>query len=338
MPNINEIHAVTGAAGRIGFPLVLELKKRGLYVRAVCRTDNEISDKLKKIADEVVFADVREIKTLEAAFNNAAYVYHLGGVVSIVSKITPELKAANIEGTRNVAEACMSCGVKRLVFTGSVQAAHFADNAKVLTEPDSYHPDAVTGAYAKTKAESCNIVLDAVRQGLDAVIALPSGVTGAYEYKLSNFGQMICDVAAKKLPAYIAGEYDFVDAEDVASALADLAVKGVKGESYFVTGHKISVKELVSLTAQIAGVPPPKFRAPTWLVKIISPIAEKFALMSGKLPTLTPSSIKILHDNCNFSHQKLTALTGYNPRSIAASIKAQVAFLKETAPHLFPKK
>ncbi|MDR1093273.1 MAG: NAD-dependent epimerase/dehydratase family protein [Clostridiales bacterium] len=325
----NEIHVVTGAAGRIGFPLVLELKKRGAYVRAFCHSDNEISARLKEIADEVVFGDLRVPKDVEAAFTGATYVYHLGGLISIGSKLTAELRTVNVEGTRNVVNACVKRQVKRLVHTGSVHALDFENKTDVLTEPDRYAPSKVKGPYAATKAEACNLVLDAVKQhGLNAVIALPSGVTGAYEYKLSNFGQMIRDVANKKLPVYISGEYDFVDAEDVAWALAELALKGVKGESYLVSGHKITVKELVGLAAGAAGVKPPKIKIPTFLVKMVAPMAESGARRKGKLPTFTPYSIKVLHDNCNFSHEKLTALTGYDPRPVAESIQAQVDFLK----------
>ncbi|GHU99951.1 NAD-dependent dehydratase [Clostridia bacterium] len=333
MTNAIEIHMVTGAAGRIGYPLCLELKKRGLYVRALCHKENRISERLQAVADEVVFGDLRLQKDVESAVRGAAYVYHLGGVVSIASKMTSDLKAVNVDGTRNIVNACNKYGVKRLVHTGSVHALHFENKTDILTEPESdgrYYPDKVHGAYAVTKAEACNLVLDAVRQGMvNAVIALPSGVTGAYEYKLSNFGQMIRDVAARKLPAYVSGEYDFVDAEDVVWAMAELAVKGVKGESYLLSGHKLAVKELVTATARIAGVRPPKFRAPTWIVKMIAPGAERRALKRGRLPVFTPYSIKVLHDNCNFSHGKLTALTGYAPKPIEESIKAQVAFQRE---------
>jgi len=273
---------------------------------------------------------VRVPKDLTAAFTGAAYVYHLAAIISIQKKISPDLRTVNIGGVRNVVNACVRCGVKRLVHTGSVHAVNFDNNKDVLTEPvDRYWPEKVRGRYAETKAEGCNVVLQAVRDhGLDAVIALPSGVTGAYEYKPSNFGQIIRDVANRTLFAYMAGEYDFVDAGDVAWALAELAVKGVRGESYFIAGHKIKVRELVRATAKVAGVKPPKFCAPLWLARMIAPAAEKRALKRGRLPTFTPYSIKVLHENCNFSCEKLKTLTGYSPRPLEGSLRAQVEFLR----------
>ena len=320
------IHVVTGASGRTGVPLCMELKRRGEFVRALCRSDNETAARLRRIADEVVFGDLLDPKSLDSAFLGAAYVYHLGGIVDITSKLTPDLRRTNVEGTRNVVNACIKQRVKRLVYTCSVHALDFRNRTDVLREVDRFQPDKLKGGYAVSKAEAGNIVFEAARWGLDAVLALPSGVTGAYDYKRSNIGQMIRDVAARRLPAYFRGEYDFVDVWDVAGALADLAQKGVKGESYIVSGHKITVKELLRIAANCAGVKPPRLCVPYFLVKLAARGAEKRALKKGRPATFTPYSIKVLRDNCNFSHEKLTALTGYSPRPLAESIREQVEF------------
>jgi dihydroflavonol-4-reductase len=42
--------------------------------------------------------------------------------------------------------------------------------------------------------------------------------------------------------------------------------------------------------------------------------------------TFTPYALKVLGDNCNFSHEKITALTGYHPRPAAEALKDQVDF------------
>jgi dihydroflavonol-4-reductase len=40
----------------------------------------------------------------------------------------------------------------------------------------------------------------------------------------------------------------------------------------------------------------------------------------------TPYALKVLGDNCNFSHEKITALTGYAPRPVSEALKDQVEF------------
>jgi dihydroflavonol-4-reductase len=245
-----EIHVVTGATGRTGLALCAELHERGLYVRALSHRDEQAIPFVKRYADEVAFADVTSPPTLDTAFAGAAYVYHLAGIVSIASKDDPLITAVNVDGVRNVIDACLAAGVKRLVYTGTVHTLPFTDTVSVLREIPRFDPDKVDGPYAVSKAIASNLVLDAARdRGLDAVIAMPSGIVGGFELKRSNFGQIVADVAERRLPAFITGRYDFVDVKDVAKALADMAFKGVSGESYILSGNILSVKSLVETAA-----------------------------------------------------------------------------------------
>jgi dihydroflavonol-4-reductase len=254
-------------------------------------------------------------------------VHHLAAIVSIASKIDRELEDVNIGGVKNIIEACLAHKVKRLVHVGTVHTIPFTDKTSVLREIPRFLPDEVEGAYAVTKAIASNLVLDAVRErGLNAVIGMPSGIVGPFELKRSNFGQMVVDVAERKLPAYVTGEYDFVDVRDVAKALADLAFMGPAGESYLLSGYVLPVKDLVCYTAEAAGVPPPKLCLPLSLVKFFSYFAEWWSLSRKQTLMFTPYAMKVLGDNCNFSHEKITALTGYNPRPLKEALKDQVDY------------
>jgi dihydroflavonol-4-reductase len=326
----NEIHVVTGASGRTGLALCAELHARGLYVRALYYRGERAIPFLKHYADEVVFVDITSPESIGAALEGARYVYHLAGIVSIASKIDANIRAVNIDGTQNVIDACLARGVKRLIYTGTIHTLPFSDNTSVLREIPRFEPDRVSGAYAVSKAVASNLVLDAVHtRGLDAVIGMPSGIVGGFELKRSNYGQMVVDVAERRLPIYITGRYDFVDVKDVAKALADLADKGVSGESYILSGHTLSVKELVETSARAAGVKPPKLCLPLGFVKLFAGIAEAIALRRGQTLMFTPYALKVLGDNCNFSHEKITALTGYAPRPVTDALKDQVEFYFE---------
>jgi dihydroflavonol-4-reductase len=326
MPANKEIHVVTGATGRIGLALCAELHSRGVYVRALYHT-TKLLPFLREYADELLFADITVPETLVAAFTDAAYVYHLAGIVSIATKGNAAITAANVNGTKNVIDACITCNVKRLVYTGTVHTLSFTDNTTVLREPSGFDPDAVTGAYAVSKCVASNMVLDAVKtRGLDAVIGMPSGVVGGFEMKRSNFGQMVVDVAERRLPIFITGRYDFVDVRDVVTALAELAHKGVSGESYILSGHVLSVKSLVEAAARAAGVAPPTLCLPLGFVKLFAGIAEAYSLAMKQTLMFTPYALKVLGDNCNFSHDKITALTGYDPRPPGDAIKEQVDY------------
>ncbi|GHV82353.1 NAD-dependent dehydratase [Spirochaetia bacterium] len=281
--------------------------------------------------------DITSAESVSAALEGAAYVYHLAGIVSIASKMDPVLEAVNITGVQYVIDACLALGVKRLVYTGTIHTLPFSDNVSVLREIPRFDPDAVSGAYAVSKAIGSNMVLDAVKdRGLNAVIGMPSGIVGGFELKRSNFGQMVVDVAERRLPVYITGRYDFVDVKDVAKALADLAKLGVCGESYILSGHILSVKDLVQSSARAAGVKPPRICLPLGFVKLFAGIAERTALRKGQTLMFTPYALKVLGDNCNFSHEKITTLTGYAPRPLEEALKDQVEFYLQVYKKNFP--
>ncbi|MDR2516014.1 MAG: NAD-dependent epimerase/dehydratase family protein [Spirochaetaceae bacterium] len=338
--NDKTVHLVTGANGRTGLALCAELGSRGHFVRALVRKGSEnYHPFLTPFVDEIVYGDIRDRESLDAAFAGADYVYHLAGIVSIASKMNREIAGTNIDGTKNVIDACLAHGVKRLVYTGTVHTLPFTDTKTVLREIPRFRPEEVHGSYAVSKAAASNLVLDAVKeQGLDAVIAMPSGIVGGFELKRSNFGQMLADVAEGRLPVYVKGRYDFVAVRDVARALADLALAGSAGESYIVSGNQVTVEELVTWAAKAAGVKPPKLCLPLPLVKLFSYPAERLALLRKRTLVFTPYAIKVLGDNCNFSHEKLTALTGYAPSSIEEAIREQVEYYVSVYKPAFMKK
>lgn len=325
---MKEIHLVTGANGRTGFALCAELKERGLFVRAFLRPESKkYVPYLNPYVDEFVYGDVRDAPSLLRAFAGVSTVYHLAGIVSIASDMTAEIREVNVDGVRNVVDACLEAGVRRLVHTGTVHTIPFYDTTSVLREIPRYDETAVSGPYAVSKAIGSNIVLEAVRErGLNAVIGMPSGIVGGFELKPSNFGRMVRDVADGRLPVYLKGRYDFVDVRDVTRALADLAVKGPAGESYILSGHTVTIKELTGYAAAAAGRKPPALCLPLPIVRFFSHIAERVDILLGRTLMFTPYAIKVLGDNCSFSHEKITALTGYNPRPIEESIKEQVEF------------
>jgi len=88
------------------------------------------------------------------------------------------MRRVNVEGVRNVVNAALKVGVRRLVHISSIHAFKRVPSGITLDETVPFAPDSPAGAYDRTKAEGTLAVLQAVRQGLDAVIVCPTGVIG----------------------------------------------------------------------------------------------------------------------------------------------------------------
>lgn len=319
---------VTGATGHIGNVLVRELLKNGEYVRAFVYPHEDTSS-LDGLVVEKFMGDVTDLSSLIEAFKGADVVYHLAGIVSISSGQKKLLNSVNAEGTKNVVKACIKAGVRRLVYTSSVHAVVEAPKGTTIDETYPFDPDRVVGDYAKSKAIASLAVLEGVKNGLDAVIVCPSGVIGPYDYRISELGHIILDYINKRLKAYITGAYDFVDVRDVVNGMILACKKGRTGETYILSGERITIKDILNILENLTGIKKPSFKVPLWLVKLAALFTPIYYKLTNTKPRFTSYSIKVLKSNCLISSDKAKRELGYSPRHISKSIEDSIKWFKQ---------
>jgi len=125
--------AVTGPTGDIGRSL-LRARERSREVRRIVgmgrRPFDPASEGLRKT--EYLQGDVLDPAALARLIDGADVVVHLAFVIVGGAE---ESRRVNLDGSRNVFEATVAAGAKRLVYTSSVAAYGFhADNPSPLTE------------------------------------------------------------------------------------------------------------------------------------------------------------------------------------------------------------
>lgn len=321
---------VTGATGHIGNVLVRKLVSRSKRVRAVIPPFEDASC-LDGLKVEIVEGDIRQINSLIQAFKGSDVVYHLAGIISILSGKSELLYQVNVEGTRNVVEACLKTKVRRLVYTSSIHAVKEPPHGIVIDETFPFDPDNVLGDYAKSKAQATLEVLRGVEQGLDAAIVCPTGVIGPYDYKISEMGQLIMDFIQRKLKAYVDGAYDFADVRDVATGLILACEKGKTGESYILSGEQITVRDLLLMLQEITEVKAPSFKIPAWLARTVGKIAPLYYCLTNIKPLFTTYSIDVLASNSQISSAKARRELGYSTRPVKESVTDAVAWFRENS-------
>jgi dihydroflavonol-4-reductase len=226
---------VTGATGHVGNVLVRELLARRNNVRALI-LPGEKRESIEELPIEKVEGNVLDPASLERAMQGVEIVYHLAGIISIVPGAEARMRKVNVEGVRNVARAALTAGVRRMVHVSSIHAFKRLPLGSIVDEEAPLAPDSPAGAYDRTKAEGTLALLEVVRDGLDAVIACPTGIIGPHDYLRSEMGQTILSYTRKKLHFLVDGAYDFVDVRDVAHGLILTCEKGRRGELYILSG------------------------------------------------------------------------------------------------------
>lgn len=217
----DKLSVITGATGHVGYALVKELEARGENFRILIRKDSKIFD---GINCERVFGDVTDPASLEKAFEGADVVYHLAGVIEINKGNEDMTWKVNVDGTKNVVEACKKCGVKRLVYASSVDAYPPLPDNQVMREISHFNPEILDGTYAKTKATATNYVFENNDDKLETVVCYPGACCGPYDFKVSSVGEMVRMFFNGKFPVSLAfGAYNFVDVRDVAKGMIGAA-------------------------------------------------------------------------------------------------------------------
>jgi dihydroflavonol-4-reductase len=302
---------VTGASGHIGANLLRVLTDSGFPTRSLIHVNHRGTDGLDT---EIVRGDVRDIESLCQAFRGAEMVYHLAGCISLSMKDWPRLESINVTGTRNVVEACIRAGVKRLVHFSSIHALQPeplsvpVDESRPLSDSPDFPP------YDRSKAEGEKEVRRGIERGLDAVIIYPTAVVGPYDYEPSYLGRALLGMARRKLPALVNGGYDWVDVRDVVRGAVTAGEKASCGERYILSGHWLSLRDISGVVAGITGMPPTRLTFPLGIARLGVPVIAAVSKFTGQRPLYTRFSLRALRSNRNMSHDKASRELGYQPR------------------------
>jgi len=317
---------ITGASGHIGANLTRELLSMGKPVRAMVHVDHRA---LMDLDIEIVKGDLCNLESLYAAFQGAEVVYHLAVHISLSMDDWPLLEEINVIGTRNVIEACIHCGVRRLVYFSSIHAL----SQEPLDEPvDESRPLAGSGQctpYDLSKAAGEIEVRKGIGRGLDAIIVNPTGVFGPHDYRPSFFGEALLALACRKMPALVDGGFDWVDVRDVVSGAIKAEETAAPGSKYILSGNWVFLPDLAALVEEITGASAYHLVCPMWLAPAGIPFVTAFARLSGRRPLYTRASLMALASNRNISHAKATRDLGYNPRPFRQTLEDTFRWFEE---------
>jgi dihydroflavonol-4-reductase len=218
--------------------------------------------------------------------------------------------------------------LKRLVYASSVHALAEDTHAYMIDETIPFSPEHAIGEYGKSKARATAIVLESVKKGLDAVIVCPASVIGPYDFRPSKLGQFFLGFIKGKNPFFPGAAYNFVDVRDVAKGMILAAEQGIRGESYILSGERMSLHTLLSLMEKTTGCIMKKIQLPLWLCRIGAWFSTLYSRITKKNPLLTIESVSILASNSTMSYGKAWSILGFSPRPLSVTIADTIAWFK----------
>ena len=325
---MSKLCLVTGANGHLGNTLVRALLARGERVRAGVRDTNDLAA-FVGLDCELVYAELQDKQALVQALRGVEVLYQVAAVFRHWARDPQaEIVSPNVEGTRNVLEAAVEAGVKRVVYVSSVAAV--GHDGRPLDE--TYWNDEHDNAYYRSKILSERMAWEvAQRLGIELVVALPSAMVGPNTLRLTDTMGFLEAVLARQVPLDPGFHFNFVDVRDVAEGLIQAAEKGRAGERYILANeHSSPLQALVEAANAVTPgyrLPPP---APRWLLLTLAWLQERRARLMGHPAQLLVSQVRLFHGvRQEYSIAKAQAELGYRPRRPEQALREAFAFLQQ---------
>jgi dihydroflavonol-4-reductase len=320
---------VTGANGLIGANLCHKLTELGYEVIALVRERSNLLG-LKGFTGKIVRGDIcaggasssgrLDEKNLCSLIEGSDFVFHTAGLVSFDNRLREGLFRVNVEGTRNVMNAALQAGVKKVVHTSSVAAIGIPSVGDVADETTEYNKTKYNVAYSDSKHFGEIEVEKAVQRGLNAVIVNPASIVGQRDV-YSHFGVLLRILKGRKIVPYVRGGMCVVGVDDVVEGEIAALKSGKTGEKYILGSENISFKDLFSKIGEVVNASKPNFYVPIWMAKFAASLLEVLSKTTGKPPVLTKAHVVSATLPHYFSFEKAKRELGFKPHPIIEAIR-----------------
>jgi len=248
---------VTGSTGFIGSAVVRQLLARGREVRCLVEPGADARN-LAGLDVETVEGLVTDRARMTAALRGCEVLYHLAAIYRLWMPDSKLIYDVNVEGTKTVLWAAYKANLRRVVYTSSIAAVGMRDDGEPSDESVEFNLWHDANAYIRSKWLSERDALRFAAEGLPLVVVNPAFPFGERDVAPTPTGRFVVQTLRKELPGYFEGGFNCVDVEDVARAHVLAEERGRVGERYILGGHNVSYEEFFKLTAELAGLPPPR--------------------------------------------------------------------------------
>ena len=333
-------YLVTGATGFLGKHLVRTLLDKGHTVTALAR---------KKSADlgthgervTVMIGDVLDQASIEKALAGCEAVFHCAGKVSRKPEDAEALYKLHVDGTKNVVNACIAHGVRRIVVASTSGTIAVSDDPDRVSTEDDHAPIGLLNRWpyyrSKLFAETAALerhgtpLNDGAGGTLEVVCVNPTLLLGPGDVNGSSTEDVRLFLE-RKIPAIPPGGMSYVDARDAANAMMLAMERGVGGRRYLVGACNLTIKEFFARLERVSGVKGPMIPMPRQGREIARTGAEMLERISSRLGisvAIDPISLDMAHFYWYLDASLAENELGWEPRDPVLTLVDTIRDLEE---------
>ncbi len=323
---------VSGGTGFVGAYVLHSLVERGyqnIYALYRPGSDRSLLDPWVKSIHWIA-GDVLDIVGLERYLEGCEVVIHAAAEISYHRRDIQPMIHTNVQGTANVINAALTCGVKNFIMVSSIAAIGGMHKNGTIDEDVEWRDDWYHSQYAWSKYLAELEVQRGFAEGLSGSIVNPGVILGALSWSRGT-GQFFKHIY-HGLKFYPGGITGFVDVRDVIEAILRLVEVEPQNERYVITAENMSYHEVFKLVAQALGEPSPKYLIQPWMLKLVIPFVWIKEHIPGHKSTLTVDLLRNTAGSAHYNNRKSKEKLGLQYRSVAQSISETAQIFKEHYP------
>ncbi len=320
---------VTGGTGFVGSAVVRALVAEGERPRCLVRRGSDRRN-LEGLGVDMVEGDLTDTASLDAALQSCDGLFHVAADYRIWVPDTQVMERVNVVGTRNLMEAALRRGVRRVVYTSSVAVLGKSGGDVPADEETPVSLGDMIGPYKRSKFLAEGEVRRLQRdEGLPVVIVNPSTPMGPHDVKPTPTGRLVVAAARGRMPAFVDTGLNVVHVDDVAIGHLLAFEKGEVGQRYILGGEDLSLADILASVARLRHRRPPRLRLPRRLLFPLALAAETWARTTGgREPLLTLDGLRMAAKPMYFSHRKAEQQFGYRPRKAQLAVSDAVKWFE----------
>lgn len=318
---------VTGASGFTGGHLARHLRALGDDVRALVRPRTS-GEALSTAGIRTMPGDLTDEASLSAALAGVDVVYNIAALYREAGLPEAVYRAVNAEAVGRLVTLAGRAGVRRVVHCSTV-GVHGdvdrppADEDAPLRPGDVYQQTKLLGEELGRAA--------AERAGVDLTIVRPTGIYGPGDRRLLKlFGR----VASRRFVMLGQGRnfYHVTYIDDLCAGFRLCATRPeAAGRTYILGGAEVTtLADLVRITAEEAGVEPPRWHLPVWPVWVAGACAEAVCAPLGLAPPIYRRRVDFFRKSRAFDISRARRELGYSPAvTLRQGIARTLAWYRE---------
>lgn len=317
---------VTGGAGFIGQHIVRMLVERGDVAR-VMLAEGESARPLDGLGAELVRADLRDLPAVRDAVDGCDAVVHAAAIYKLWMRDYRPMYQVNVQGTRNVLEACRSVGVGKVVHTSSIAAIGVEPGTRPATEDSEFNQHGRASHYILSKHMAERAALEYVDQGVPVTIVNPSFPLGVGDHRPTPTGRIVLRILVGSYFGYGPGGLNIVDVEDVARGHLLALEHGEVGRRYLLSGTDVTQEGLFAAVSRVGGVRRRGVRLPRWLMLGMGYLGDGIA--RWREPLIDSVTVKYSSQHLFFDCARAQAELGYTVTPLDDAMDKSIRWFRD---------